>query len=140
NSLLMEILKKGDYKSVIVFASTKEKVKRLDMDLKKTNLKVRAFHSDLEQDERQRIRLDFRNRKLNVLVGADVLSRGIDVDGIGLVVNFDVPSDPEDYIHRIGRTARAESTGTAITFVSNKDYGKFNSIASHMGRKVDRVA
>src|SRR5690606_11212984 len=140
NALLVELLKKGDYKSVIVFASTKEKVKRLDMDLKKTNLKVRAFHSDLEQDERQRILLDFKNRKLNVLVGTDVLSRGIDVDGIDLVVNFDVPGDPEDYIHRIGRTARAESTGTAITFVNNKDYGKFNSIESHMGRKVDRVA
>jgi len=139
NSLLIDILKNGDYKSVIVFASTKEKVKRLDSDLKKTKLKVKAFHSDLQQDERQRILLDFKNRKLNVLVGTDVLSRGIDVDGIDLVVNFDVPGDPEDYIHRIGRTARAESTGTAITFVNNKDYGKFKSIEEHMDRKVDRI-
>src|SRR5690606_37685166 len=125
--------------SVIVFASTKEKVKRLDLDLKKTGLKVKAFHSDLKQDERQQILLDFKNRKLNVLVGTDVLSRGIDVDGIDLVVNFDVPGDPEDYIHRIGRTARAESTGTAITFVNNKDYGKFKSIEELMDRKVDRI-
>jgi len=139
NSLLVDILKNGDYKSVIVFASTKEKVKRLDADLKKTNLKVKAFHSDLQQDERQKILLDFKNRKLNVLVGTDVLSRGIDVDGIDLVVNFDVPGDPEDYIHRIGRTARAESTGTAITFVNNKDFGKFKSIEEHMDRKVDQV-
>lgn len=139
NALLVDILKNGEYKSVIVFASTKEKVKRLDIDLKKTGLKVKAFHSDLKQDERQQILLDFKNRKLNVLVGTDVLSRGIDVDGIDLVVNFDVPGDPEDYIHRIGRTARAESTGTAITFVNNKDYGKFKSIEELMDRKVDRV-
>ncbi len=140
NALLVDILKNGEFKSVIVFASTKEKVKRLDLDLKKTGLKVKAFHSDLKQDERQQILLDFKNRKLNVLVGTDVLSRGIDVDGIDLVVNFDVPGDPEDYIHRIGRTARAESTGTAITFVNNKDYGKFKSIEELMDRKVDRVA
>lgn len=139
NALLVDILKNGEYKSVIVFASTKEKVKRLDLDLKKTGLKVKAFHSDLKQDERQQILLDFKNRKLNVLVGTDVLSRGIDVDGIDLVVNFDVPGDPEDYIHRIGRTARAESTGTAITFVNNKDYSKFKSIEELMDRKVDRV-
>jgi len=139
NALLVDILKNGEYKSVIAFASTKEKVKRLDLDLKKTGLKVKAFHSDLKQDERQQILLDFKNRKLNVLVGTDVLSRGIDVDGIDLVVNFDVPGDPEDYIHRIGRTARAESTGTAITFVNNKDYGKFKSIEELMDRKVDRI-
>src|SRR5690606_18025906 len=72
-------------------------------------------------------------------VGTDVLSRGIDVDGIDLVVNYDVPGDPEDYIHRIGRTARAESTGTAITFVNNKDFGKFKSIEELMDRKVDRI-
>jgi len=140
NTLLVDILKNGEYKSVIIFASTKEKVKRLDLDLKKTGLKVKAFHSDLKQEERQQILLDFKNRKLNVLVGTDVLSRGIDVDGIDLVVNFDVPGDPEDYIHRIGRTARAESTGTAITFVNNKDYGKFKSIEELMDRKVDRIA
>src|SRR5690554_2112714 len=139
NALLVDILKNGEYKSVIVFASTKEKVKRLDLDLKKTGLKVKAFHSDLKQDERQQILLDFKNRKLNVLVGTDVLSRGIDVDGIDLVVNFDVPGDPEDYIHRIGRTARAESTGTAITFVNNKDFGKFASIEQLMDRKVDKI-
>jgi ATP-dependent RNA helicase RhlE len=139
NALLVDILKNGSYKSVIAFASTKEKVKRLDLDLKKTGLKVKAFHSDLKQDERQQILLDFKNRKLNVLVGTDVLSRGIDVDGIDLVVNFDVPGDPEDYIHRIGRTARAESTGTAITFVNNKDYSKFKSIEELMDRKVDLV-
>lgn len=139
NALLLDILNNGDFKSVIVFASTKEKVKQLNSDLKKTKLKVKAFHSDLQQDERQNILLDFKNRKLNVLVGTDVLSRGIDVDGIDLVVNFDVPGDPEDYIHRIGRTARAESTGTAITFINNRDYGKFNSIETHMDRKVERI-
>ena len=139
NGLLVDILKNGDFKSIIVFAGTKEKVKKLHSDLKKTGLKVKAFHSDLKQEERQEILLEFKNRKLNILVGTDVLSRGIDVDGIDLVVNFDVPGDPEDYIHRIGRTARAESTGTAITFVNNKDYGKFASIEQLMDRKVDKI-
>jgi ATP-dependent RNA helicase RhlE len=139
NGLLVDILKNGNFKSIIVFAGTKEKVKKLNSDLKKTGLKVKAFHSDLKQEERQEILLEFKNRKLNILVGTDVLSRGIDVDGIDLVVNFDVPGDPEDYIHRIGRTARAESTGTAITFVNNRDFGKFASIEALMDRKVDKI-
>ncbi len=137
NELLKEILKGNTYKSVIVFASTKEKVKRLEIDLKRMKLNVRAFHSDLNQDERQQILLDFKNKQIGILVGTDVLSRGIDVVGIDLVVNFDVPGDPEDYIHRIGRTARAETTGTAITFVNNKDFRRFQSIEEMMDVKVE---
>lgn len=139
NELLKEILKDGTYKSVIVFASTKEKVKRLETDLRRMKLNVRSFHSDLDQDERQKILLDFKNKQIGILIGTDVLSRGIDVVGIDLVVNFDVPGDPEDYIHRIGRTARAETTGTAITFVNNKDYRRFQSIEELMDLKVEIV-
>ena len=140
NELLKEILKDGTYKSVIVFASTKEKVKRLEIDLRRMKLNVKSFHSDLDQDERQNILLDFKNKQIGVLIGTDVLSRGIDVVGIDLVVNFDVPGDPEDYIHRIGRTARAETTGTAITFVNNKDYRRFQSIEELMDLKVEVVS
>lgn len=139
NELLKDILKDGTYKSVIVFASTKEKVKRLESDLNRMRLNVKSFHSDLNQDERQTILLDFKNKQIGVLIGTDVLSRGIDVVGIDLVVNFDVPGDPEDYIHRIGRTARAETTGTAITFVNNKDYKRFQSIEEMMDLKVPIV-
>lgn len=136
--LLRNILKEGAYKSVIIFASTKENVKKLDITLKKT-VACKAFHSDLDQDEREQIMREFKSGKLQVLIGTDVLSRGIDVEGIDLVVNFDVPPDPEDYIHRIGRTARAESKGTAITFINEKDQRRFHQIETLMGRLVDKL-
>lgn len=135
--LLKGILTSDEYSSIIIFCGTKEHVKLLEKELRKSDLKVRAFHSDLQQDEREDILLSFKNRKLNILVGTDVLSRGIDVEGIDLVVNYDVPGDPEDYIHRIGRTARAEKTGTAITFVNNRDFRKLLSIEKLMDRKVE---
>lgn len=138
--LLNQVLKSGDYKSIIVFSSTKDKVKELSRSLKKEQLPIRPFHSDLTQDERAEILLRFKNKQIPILIGTDVLSRGIDVDGIDLVVNYDVPPDPEDYIHRIGRTARAEKTGTAITFVNNKDYKRFQSIEELMERKVEEIA
>ena len=137
--LLKQILGSGDYKSIIVFSSTKEKVKSLGRDLRKMGLTVQPFHSDLSQDEREQILLRFKNKQLPILVGTDVLSRGIDVVGIDLVVNYDVPPDPEDYIHRIGRTARAETTGTAITFVNGRDSRRFSAIEQLMERKVDEA-
>src|SRR5947209_15692464 len=96
-----------EYPSVIVFASTKEKVKQLYQILSAIDRSVKSFHSDLEQAEREEIMRDFKARKVHVLVGTDILSRGIDVENISLVINYDCPPDPEDYIHRIGRTARA---------------------------------
>jgi superfamily II DNA/RNA helicase len=126
--LLQTILKTGGYVSTIVFASRKEIVKSLTRELRAASLKVKAFHSDLEQKEREEILLDFKNRQLPVIIGTDALSRGIDVEGIDLVINYDVPGDPEDYIHRIGRTARAETTGTAITFVNHRDERRLKSI------------
>lgn len=91
------------------------------------------MHSDLEQSERESVMLDFKNNKIDILVATDVISRGIDIDQIGLVINYDVPHDPEDYIHRIGRTARANADGTAITFVSEKEQGKFHRIELFLG-------
>ncbi len=137
--LLTEILKSLTYKRIIVFAGRKEKVKELGKVFKKLGLKAAAFHSDLEQKEREGIMLDFKNSKLDVLIGTDVLSRGIDVTGIDLVINFDAPQDPEDYIHRIGRTARAATTGTAITLVNSKDKRKMANIEKLIERKIDRI-
>ena len=138
--LITSLLKDGDHTSVLVFASRKETVKELNKTLKKAGVKAEAFHSDLEQEQRETILRSFKARQLPVIIGTDVLSRGIDVEGISLVINFDVPPDPEDYIHRIGRTARAETTGTAITFVNERDQKRFASIESLIGREINRVA
>ena len=137
--LLKHLLKTGTYPSALIFASTKENVKNLDISLHKMGVKAKAIHSDLEQNERETILREFKNKQLSVLIGTDVLSRGIDVEGISLVVNFDVPPDPEDYIHRIGRTARAETTGTAITFINERDMRRFSSIENLIGKEVPKI-
>lgn len=137
--LLTEILKSATYNRIIVFAGRKEKVKELGKVFKRMGLKAASFHSDLEQKEREAIMLDFKNSKLNVLIGTDVLSRGIDVTGIDLVINYDAPHDAEDYIHRIGRTARAATTGTAITLVNGKDKRKLANIEKLIERQIDRI-
>jgi superfamily II DNA/RNA helicase len=137
--LLKQILKQGDYKSVIIFASTKESAKKLEIDLRQAGVQIKSFHSDLEQNVREEIMRQFKNRQLQVLIGTDILSRGIDVDGISLVINYDTPNDPEDYIHRVGRTARAESTGTAITFINEKDQKKFFDIESLIGNEIPKL-
>ncbi len=116
-----------------------EKVKMLGSSLKKSGLLVQAFHSDLEQAEREEILRDFTSGRLAALVGTDVLSRGIDIEGIDLVVNYDAPPDPEDYVHRIGRTARAEATGTAITFINDRDQQKFSRIENLIGKEVTKL-
>jgi len=123
----------------IIFASSKLKVKDLAYTLKRKKLKVAAMHSDLEQSEREAVMLDFKNNKIDILVATDIVSRGIDIDQIGLVINYDVPHDPEDYIHRIGRTARASATGKAITFISEKEQGKFSRIEKLIEREVEKV-
>jgi Superfamily II DNA and RNA helicases len=138
--LVSSILKDKQFTSILIFASTKENVKKLDRTLHKLGINAKAIHSDLEQNERETILREFKNKQLAILIGTDVLSRGIDVDGISLVINYDVPPDPEDYIHRIGRTARAASTGTAITFVNDKDQRKFFRIESLIGREIEKVA
>ena len=138
--LLKHILKEGSYESIIIFASTKENVKKLNEELRKTKIKAKAFHSDLEQKEREEILREFKSRALPILIGTDILSRGIDVEGIDLVVNFDAPHDPEDYIHRIGRTARAATTGTAVTFINEKDQKKLAAIERLIGKELPKLA
>ncbi len=139
-ALLRYLLQEKSHDSIIIFCGTKEKVKELNRELSRSGITIKAFHSDLEQAEREVIMQDFKNKKIQALIGTDILSRGIDVDGISLVVNFDVPPDPEDYIHRIGRTARAENTGTAITFINEKDQRRFFEIESLIGKEIPKLA
>jgi superfamily II DNA/RNA helicase len=140
NRLFEHILKHEDFSSVIVFASTKQKVKDLERDLKRARFNAAAIHSDLEQAEREDALRAFRNKQIRILVATDILSRGIDIEDIGLVVNYDVPHDPEDYIHRIGRTARAESLGTAITFICDTDQRRFARIEEMIGYPVEKTS
>jgi superfamily II DNA/RNA helicase len=137
--LLKEILKNEDFSSVIIFSSTKEKVKELAQTFTNLKYSVKGFSSDLDQMEREAIMRDFKSKKVRILIGTDILSRGIDVIGISLVVNFDAPPDPEDYIHRIGRTARAERAGVAITFINEKDQPRFAQIEALMGIDVPKI-
>ena len=140
-SLIKKLLvgKEEELKSVIIFASRKETVKSLETELRKQKLSVRSIHSDLEQSEREDVMRLFKSRQIQGLVATDIVSRGIDIDDIGLVINFDVPGDAEDYIHRIGRTARAESTGVAITFVNDKDREKFQRIEKFLEKSVQKI-
>mgnify|MGYP003483053676 FL=1 len=126
-------------KKVIIFVGKKQKVKELTRALRANHINARAMHSDLEQKERDEVMLDFRNGKVDVLVATDIVSRGIDVDDIPLVINYDVPRDAEDYVHRIGRTARAENKGEAITLVSPEDKRFFNKIERFLQKVIDRV-
>jgi superfamily II DNA/RNA helicase len=119
--LVKHLLKLQDYTRVIVFCSKKQNVKSLTSDLKRARFSVAEIHSDLEQDVREQVLQDFRNKKTKILVATDILSRGIDIDEIELVINYDVPNDGEDYIHRIGRTARAQTKGTAYTFITESE-------------------
>ena len=136
--LVKHILNQKAYEAVIIFASTKDKVKSLYKILKK-DFEIEAFHSDLEQPEREKIMSAFKSRSLKILVGTDIISRGIDIVGIELVINYDTPNDPEDYVHRVGRTARADSKGEAITFVNDKDRYKFNNIEQLIGMEITKL-
>ncbi|WP_288864304.1 DEAD/DEAH box helicase [uncultured Alistipes sp.] len=128
----------ADFKTII-FSSSKLKVKELAHTLKRMKLNVAAMHSDLEQAQREEVMLAFKNNKINILVATDIVARGIDIEDIGLVINYDVPHDPEDYIHRIGRTARAAATGSAITFVSEDEQGKFHQIEKFIEREIRKA-
>jgi superfamily II DNA/RNA helicase len=113
-------------------------VKVLTRELKKMDLQAGEIHSDLEQKDREKILLQFKSRSLHLLVATDIISRGIDIEDIDLIINYNVPSDGEDYIHRIGRTARAESDGMAITLVNQEDQDKFGRIEELMEAEVDK--
>jgi ATP-dependent RNA helicase RhlE len=137
--LVKHILKTGDFKSVLIFCSKKDNVKKLARDLKQARFSVEEIHSDLEQAQREQVLLDFKSRRLKILVATDILSRGIDIDNIDLVINYDVPNDGEDYVHRIGRTARAETDGVAYTFVSEREQNKFLVIEELLGKPVTKA-
>jgi ATP-dependent RNA helicase RhlE len=131
--IIIDMLSSKKFSKVIVFCSKKLNVKQLTSKLKNANLAVAEIHSDLDQKSRELYLQDFRNQKINILVATDVLSRGIDIDDIDLVINYDVPNDGEDYIHRIGRTARAATSGTAFTLVSENEQGKCAAIEELLG-------
>lgn len=137
--LVKHILKLKDFGSIIVFCSKKINVKQLSSELKRARFSVEEIHSDLEQDKREQVLLDFKNKKTKIIVATDILSRGIDVEDIDLVINYDVPNDGEDYIHRIGRTARAATDGTAYTFITEKEQGKFSRIEELLGKPVTKA-
>lgn len=137
--IIKELFNKPATTKTIIFSSSKQKVKDLAYSLKRMKLNVAAMHSDLEQEQREAVMLDFKNNKINILVATDIVARGIDIDDIGLVINYDVPHDPEDYIHRIGRTARANADGVAITFVNEAEQGKFHRIEEFIEKDIYKI-
>lgn len=137
--LVKYLLSAKRVKSALVFCSTKKSAKELSQELKRSALSVEDIHSDLDQSERQKILLNFRNRELKALIATDILSRGIDIEDIDLVVNFDVPKEGEDYIHRIGRTARAAAQGFAFTLINERDQRSFQRIEHLLGKPVTKA-
>jgi superfamily II DNA/RNA helicase len=140
----MQILKKhfeeSSPKRVIIFSCSKLKVKELALALKRMNINVEAMHSDLEQSTREQVMKDFKNGHIDVLVATDVVSRGIDIVDISLIVNYDIPKDPDDYVHRIGRTARGtDGHGLAITLVSEKEQYLFRAIEDFLGKDIYKI-
>jgi superfamily II DNA/RNA helicase len=126
--LLNTLLKDKDLPSIIIFSSTKQKVKEIARSLKSNGFNSKAISSDLEQAERENVLRDFKNRNIQILVATDIIARGIDIEKIDLVINFDVPRDAEDYVHRVGRTARAQTQGVAITLINDKEILEFHKI------------
>ncbi len=137
--IIREMFAEPTDSKTIIFSSSKLKVKELAHTLKRMKLDVAAMHSDLEQAQREEVMLNFKNNKVKILVATDIVARGIDIEDIGMVINYDVPHDPEDYIHRIGRTARAAATGAAVTFVSEEEQGKFHQIEKFIEREIRKA-
>ncbi|HIW64708.1 MAG TPA: C-terminal helicase domain-containing protein, partial [Candidatus Alistipes intestinipullorum] len=137
--IIRELFAEPMESKTIIFSSSKLKVKELAHTLKRMKLDVAAMHSDLEQSQREEVMLNFKNNKVKILVATDIVARGIDIEDIGLVINYDVPHDPEDYIHRIGRTARAAATGSAMTFVNEEEQGKFHQIEKFIEREIRKA-
>lgn len=128
-SLINYLIKdKQEYESILIFTSTKSNVSKIVRKLKKDDFSIEGISSDLEQREREEVLSRFRSRRTRVLVATDVISRGIDIKDIHLIINYDVPGDAEDYVHRVGRTARAEATGVALTLINEEDMLRFTRI------------
>lgn len=139
--LVREILKlRGkDLSHVLIFASSIKNVKEIKQTLNKSGMRASEMHSGLDQQQREQTIRDFKNKKIRILVATDILSRGIDIKGIEIVINYEVPHDAEDYVHRIGRTARADRTGEAITFINSKQVKNFMDIESLIGKEVNKL-
>lgn len=137
-ALLKHVFNQTPPRRVIIFSSSKLKVKSLSRELKSLKINVAEMHSDLDQLQRDNVILDFKAGKINVVVATDIISRGIDVDDIEMVINFDVPRDAEDYVHRVGRTARADRDGAAITFVSDEDFQRLYAIEKLIENEVPK--
>ncbi|MDR1454975.1 MAG: DEAD/DEAH box helicase [Tannerella sp.] len=138
--ILKHLFEESRPQRVIIFSSSKMKVKELDIVLKRYGFNVQAMHSDLEQPVRDQVMKDFKNRNIDILVATDVVARGIDIIDISLIINFDIPNDPEDYVHRIGRTARGtHGEGLAITFVDIREQYKFREIEQFLGKTIYKI-
>ena len=137
--IIKSIFEKESTERVILFASRKNKVKDISIALKKKGFNVGEMHSDLDQSERDEIMFQYKSRKIDIIVATDILARGIDIDDIRIVINYDVPRDCDDYIHRVGRTARANTKGRAITFVSEEDQPYFKRIEDFMEQEVTKI-
>ena len=140
-NLVREILRgKGkDLSHVLIFASSIKSVKEIKTTLNKAGMKASEMHSGLDQDQREETIRDFKSKKIRILVATDILSRGIDIKGIEIVINYEVPHDEEDYVHRIGRTARADRTGEAITFINPKQVKNFKDIEKLIEKEVPKL-
>ena len=138
--IIKDLFRKGDLNRVIIFSGKKQKVKAINRTLQQMKINSGEMHSDLEQAERDEILYKFKSGQIDVLVATDIVARGIDIDDIAMVINFDVPHDPEDYVHRIGRTARAQRDGIAITFVAEDEIYSFKQIEKFLGREVEKAA
>jgi len=130
---------KDEYKSILIFSSTKKKVFEIVRSLKAKKFDVDGISSELDQHKREEVLMNFRSKQTRILVATDVLSRGIDIKDINLVINFDAPNDAEDYVHRIGRTARADTSGVALTLLNPDDMYKFKRIEDLIEREITKI-
>jgi len=137
--IIEHIFKQGDLQRVIIFCGKKDKVKDINRTLQKLKINCAPMHSDLTQQERDDVMYRFKAGLVDVLVATDIVARGIDIDDIRMVINYDVPHDSEDYVHRIGRTARADRDGEAVTFVSDKDIVRFKQIEQFLRKDVEKM-
>ena len=137
--IIQDIFKQGDLKRVIIFSGKKQKVKAINRALQRMHVNSGEMHSDLDQAERDQMLYKFKSGQIDVLVATDIVARGIDIDDIAMVINFDVPHDAEDYVHRIGRTARADRDGVAITFINEEDVHYFKQIEKLLEKEVEKT-
>lgn len=137
--IIKDIFKAGDLKRVIIFSGSKQKVKQIAASLGRKHINCGEMHSDLDQEQRNDVMFKFKSGQIDVLVATDIVARGIDIDDIAMVINYDVPHDAEDYVHRIGRTARADRDGKAITFVNVDDIYYFKQIESFLDKEVEKI-